>query len=461
MSKAPLVVFVFPVERAATSTRYGGFAKRLQKAGGLKGCEPLTVALENLAFIMHENGEADVVDVVSGVSMRQASFVYFKSWEAMPEEASALANFLHFSGVPFADTASLGMGVSKLATAFKLWGSGVKTPQSLFVRRADRLVEFLERNPDLLSVKFIVKDIHGAKGKLNFLTDLTGLKEILEEHPDVQFICQRFVQNQGDYRIGVYMGKSSFVIKRTGSGDSHLNNVSAGGTAEYIPTADVPRKLLRLAERAARAVELQVAGVDVIVDRESEVPLILEVNQGSQIVTGAYTDENIAAFNDAFSAVIKGRYARASKKPTHVIGRRTIASLPELGVERIVAKTDTGAYSSTIHAENIRLEKQEGIDVLAFEVIPSKHLKTKDDAVQTLFFKEYFVQKVRSSNGLMQLRYSIKTKLTIEGRTFPAVLTLSNRSAMGYPLLIGRKLLRSRFLVNVELNEEHQTAWNY
>ena len=42
-----------------------------------------------------------------------------------------------------------------------------------------------------------------------------------------------------------------------------------------------------------------------------------------------------------------------------------------------------------------------------------------------------------------------------------ASITLSDRSAMGYPLLVGRKLLRSRFIVNVELNEQNEIDWKY
>jgi glutathione synthase/RimK-type ligase-like ATP-grasp enzyme len=462
MYNKPLIVFVFSLEGSSTSTRYGGFARRLQKAGGLKNSDVLTVALENLLFTVKEDGSADVIDMVSGRSMSDAALVYMKGKWGLPEEASALANYLLHRGVPFMDTSALGSVMSKIATTMRLWGHGVAVPFTLYVRRHDRMAEALLSYKSELGERFILKDAQGAKGKLNFFVTYAEALAVLEQNPDVQFVAQRFIENDGDYRVGVYVGKSAFAIARKGSGDTHLNNTSAGGTATYLPVNELPAKYRSLAEKASRAVDLQVSGVDIIIDRITGKPYILEVNQGSQIVTGAYTAENMMAFSNALEGAVRGRYARKRAQPTRMIGRRSIAKLPELGATKIVAKIDTGAYSSTLHAENIHTAvNDDGERVLRFDVVPSAQLVTKDTKQQTIETKDYFVQKVRSSNGVTQERFSIKTRMTLEGRVFPAVLTLSDRSEMGYPLLIGRRLIRSRFIVNVELNEDNNSEWNY
>lgn len=458
----PLVVFVFSEEGSQTSTRYAGFAKRLQKAGGLKDAEVLTVALENLLFTVKEDGAADVIDMVTERSLGDAALVYMKGRWGLPEEASALANFLLYRGVPFMDTSALGSVMSKIATIMRLWGGGVSVPFTLYVRRHDRLLEALARYTSVLGERFILKDAKGAKGKINYFVTLEEVPAILEQHPYIQFVAQRFIPNDGDYRIGVYVNKAAFVIRRVGAGETHLNNTSAGGTATYMSVQETPLRLRRLAEKASRAVNLQISGVDVIVDKETGKAYILEVNQGSQIVTGAFSDENMKALNTALDGAIRERYARNRQQPARVIGRRSIAKLKALGIERAVAKIDTGAYSSTLHADNPRVETgPEGERILKFEVKPNEQLQTKDGKSRTVETRDFFVQKVRSSNGHIQERYSIKTTIVLEGRVFPAVLTLSDRSEMGYPLLIGRRLLRSRFLVNVELNENNQASWNY
>jgi hypothetical protein len=54
-----------------------------------------------------------------------------------------------------------------------------------------------------------------------------------------------------------------------------------------------------------------------------------------------------------------------------------------------------------------------------------------------------------------------KTKITVNRRVFLGTFTLTDRSVMGYPLLIGRRIIRSRFLVNVELDENGRRKWRY
>jgi len=462
MENKPLIIFVFSAEGSQTSTRYAGFARRLQKAGGLKNSDVLTVALENLLFTVSEDGSADVVDMSSGRSMSEAALIYMKSRWGFPEEASALANYLLHRGIPFMDTSALGSVMSKIATTMRLWGSGVAVPFTLYVRRHDRMVTALRSYEHQLGERFILKDAKGAKGKLNFFVTYDEALVVLEQNPDVQFVAQRFIENDGDYRVGVYVGKSAFVIVRKGSGDTHLNNTSAGGTATYMPVNELSAKYRALAENASRAVDLQVSGVDIIVDRVTGKPYILEVNQGSQIVTGAYTDENMIAFANALEGAVRGRYVRKRAQPTRMIGRRSIAKLKDLGAVKVFAKIDTGAYSSTLHAKNIHTAvNEDGERVLRFDVVPSAQLETKDGKIQTVETKDFFVQRVRSSNGVTEERFSIKTRMTLESRIFSAVLTLSDRSEMGYPLLIGRRLIRSRFIVNVELNEDNSSEWNY
>lgn len=464
METKPKIVFVFSKQSSEQSTRYSGFARRLQKAGGLEECDVLTVALENLVYLINENGEAKVYDSVSQFDLANASMVYLKSWQSLPNESAALARYLFHKGVLFADTLSLGKGTSKLVTLFRQWGGGIRIPNTVYTTKNETLAQLLDTDEirNLLGDRFILKDTEGAKGKLNFFVDAQEAKQIITEYPDVRFICQRFIVNDGDYRVGVYGETASFLLKRVGSGSSHLNNVSAGGTGTYLPIDKAPKKLLALAEKAAQISELQIAGVDVIQDKETGRWYILEVNQGSQVVTGAFTDENMTAFNKGLVAMLKNRHVRSRQLPMKMIGRRAIAKLSDLGVERAVAKIDTGAYSSTLHAENIVVSTDDkGVPVLSFDVVPGAMLTTSTGELQTVKTTDFFDQKVRSSNGQVQHRYSIKTKITIEGRRFPVVLTLSDRSAMGYPLLIGRRVLRSRFMVNVELDENNKVEWKF
>jgi hypothetical protein len=142
-----------------------------------------------------------------------------------------------------------------------------------------------------------------------------------------------------------------------------------------------------------------------------------------------------------------------------VIGRRALVRIPEFGIKQIVAKVDTGAYSSSLHVENMKVAK----DQLTFDVLPSEKLKTVDDQVQHITTKDFFLKNnpITSSSGHTEYRYGVRTWIVLGGRRFKGVITLTNRANMTTPLLLGRRLLRSRFLVNVELNESGRTEWKF
>ncbi len=450
------VVFVVTTEGKPGSNRYDGFASKLQAVGCLPDADITTVALENLAYWIDENGTAGVTDLVSGIDIGDADFVYLKTWEAMPEEAAALAIYLQRRGVAFIDELPLGMGVSKLASAFRMWSSGLPVPATLYVRNPGKLLEAVrDRYGAFLGERFIVKDIVGAKGKHNFLINAEELAPLLAEHADLRFVCQKYIPNDGDYRLGYYIDGVGFVIKRVGSGQSHLNNISAGGSAQYIPSDEIPAGLANLARDAARAARLQIAGVDILIDIRTGKPYILEVNQGSQIVSGAHTTENKAAFAQAMNRKAKNLSGNRKKSQRNIIGRRAYVSVPALDIQRAVAKIDTGAYTSTVHAEHIRIERTvDSKDELVFDIVASPKMPLNNPGKHTKRIKDFFIQEIRSSNGLPEMRYSFKTEVIVQGIACPVVVTLSDRSTMKNPILIGRRVLKDRFVVDVALDED-------
>jgi hypothetical protein len=129
-----------------------------------------------------------------------------------------------------------------------------------------------------------------------------------------------------------------------------------------------------------------------------------------------------------------------------IIGRKEKITLPELGLNLVWAKIDTGAYTSSLHAEEIREEVLEGKTVLKFQILMSQHSKFTG---KTLVFEKFREKKVKNSFGQTEIRYLIETKLQLAGETFRAEFTLSDRSSMKNSVLLGRKILRGKFLVDV------------
>lgn len=125
------------------------------------------------------------------------------------------------------------------------------------------------------------------------------------------------------------------------------------------------------------------------------------------------------------------------------IGSRLQLDLPLLGIEDLKAKVDTGAYNGSLHANRIREVKDgQGGTRLRFCPLGS--------ADHTIEIDTYHKRRVKSSNGLTDIRYAVDTEVAILGNTYPITLTLTNRGTMRYPMLIGRNFLRLHgFLVDV------------
>jgi len=132
------------------------------------------------------------------------------------------------------------------------------------------------------------------------------------------------------------------------------------------------------------------------------------------------------------------------------IGRRDRIDLPELGYSSIKAKIDTGAYGSAIHCSRIEIKQEDGKDILSFELFDPSYSKYKK---KKCVFEQFDDKLVKSSSGDTEHRYSIITDAIIFGIKVRTEFSLTDRSQMKYPILLGRKFLYNRFLVDVRLKD--------
>ncbi|MGB3694299.1 MAG: ATP-dependent zinc protease [Spirulinaceae cyanobacterium] len=128
-----------------------------------------------------------------------------------------------------------------------------------------------------------------------------------------------------------------------------------------------------------------------------------------------------------------------------IIGWREYLALPELGIEQIKAKIDTGARSSALHAFDIETFERDGKQRVRFKVHPNQ----KDTQSVVSAEAEILDQReVRNSGGKAELRIFIQTTVELGGRSWAVELTLTNRDAMGFRMLLGRQGVREKFLVD-------------
>ena len=128
-----------------------------------------------------------------------------------------------------------------------------------------------------------------------------------------------------------------------------------------------------------------------------------------------------------------------------IIGSVDKVDLPLFNLQDIEAKIDTGANRSAIHCSKIERLNKDGIEVLSF------HIPLDDSKGNNVFqSQDFFKKKIKSSNGHSEERYIIKTIVILFGKRIKASFSLTDRTEMNYPILLGRRLLKSIFIVDVD-----------
>jgi hypothetical protein len=126
-----------------------------------------------------------------------------------------------------------------------------------------------------------------------------------------------------------------------------------------------------------------------------------------------------------------------------ILGRYDRVDLPELGLYNIHAKIDTGAYTCSLHCH-----KAEVVDgKLEFILMDQEH---PEFTGMKFVFANFEERDIKNSFGEVEKRFVIATSITIFEEVIATEFSLSNRGSLKFPILIGRKILRNRFLIDVK-----------
>lgn len=134
------------------------------------------------------------------------------------------------------------------------------------------------------------------------------------------------------------------------------------------------------------------------------------------------------------------------KQELTTIGRIDLIDLPEFDMVELGCKIDTGAAISALHCRNVKVVEKDGVEHLYFKLLDKKHPQYQSTYYHTTDFRE---RNIKNSFGEEQTRYSLITKVVLFGNTYKTEFTLADREKMTYPILIGRSLLKKRFIVDV------------
>ena len=122
-------------------------------------------------------------------------------------------------------------------------------------------------------------------------------------------------------------------------------------------------------------------------------------------------------------------------EPMTFVGYEKLAAIP--------AKVDTGAYRSAVHADNIYIDDAGRLHFTLFQDHP-----TCASCATEVVTDKFTTASISNSFGDTEERYEVTMKVKIGPRVFKGSFTLANRAKKIYPILLGRKLLNRRFLVD-------------
>jgi len=210
--------------------------------------------------------------------------------------AFSLALALKHRGITFWNSEMADQrSTTKLSAMVQLALEGVPVPDTLFS------IDTHKALASNLSYPYVIKAIAASRGASNYLIEneqqLAGVN-VSEGY----FLVQPFLPNDHDLRVICFGGEPTLVLRRSrhADADTHMNNTSQGGSAEWLEISSISLELLTLSQKVCTIMGREMAGIDFIPDNTSSVGYsCLEVNAVPQLTSGTDSDKKLTAFGKA------------------------------------------------------------------------------------------------------------------------------------------------------------------
>jgi glutathione synthase/RimK-type ligase-like ATP-grasp enzyme len=286
------------LSRIDSRTQYDTAASMEQAIKNLKPTIEYDHAFLNDLVFAYDGTELKVEDHVSGVDLREYDGIFLLAWfqEKIHEDtAMAVAYYAKYHNVTVMNSEALHIrSRTKLSQYVLAALNGVSSTRFVFSINGQHLLDA----SDVVAMPCIVKAVMASRGRDNYLIkSRSELQAVLEAQPDIPFVLQDYVVNDGDYRLIVMGDEVTLALHRKAVDGSHLNNTSQGGSASIVPIIDLDQTMLQEAVLMSKLLHREVTGVDMIIDGTTQQHYFLEANNMPQLSTGSAVEHKMATLN--------------------------------------------------------------------------------------------------------------------------------------------------------------------
>jgi len=226
-----------------------------------------------------------------GVDLKDFSSVWLSSFWGSRDLAYAVKLYLDHFGTPHA---YIEKSTSKVSDQVKFTLNSILVPDTFFIN-THNISDYIEKIEEVCSYPLVIKDTKGTRGK--YSAYIENRNELLSKYSELpkhrKYLFQKFIPNEYDWGILVANGKVVSAEKSYPKNGEFRNNACNGAKEVFVETKYIPKSIQEMASKASETLSLSWSRVDIIVDKNTDIPYMLEVNRfpgitsGTSEVTGA------------------------------------------------------------------------------------------------------------------------------------------------------------------------------
>lgn len=250
----------------------------------------------NLEFRFHDN---TLTLLHAGEDMKNFAAVWLSAPWSRKDQAYAVRQYLEDS-----DTTCtyVEKGTSKLTDQVLFAKYNINSPNTFFTGNTDLTDCIIEGIEATCGYPLIIKDVRGTRGKHSMYVE--NRQELIEKNSllpqNKRYLYQQFIENDYDWGIFVVNGRIVSAEKSYRQSGEFRNHAYIGAEEVFIDVNEIPENVQTMALQAAAVLDLNWSRSDIVIDKNTHIPYLMEVNRSPRLSSETTEIEGARMFLQEF-----------------------------------------------------------------------------------------------------------------------------------------------------------------